>query len=108
MQPDNRKVLNLLGLAQKAGKVASGEFSTEKAVKSGHAMLAVISEDASGNTKKKFHNMCEWYHVPAIELADKASLGHCLGKADRTSAAITDEGFAKAILKAAGAEDTRR
>ena len=108
MQSDDRKILNLLGLAQKAGKIASGEFSTEKAVKSGQAKMAVISADASGNTKKKFHNMCEWYHVPVIELADKESLGHCLGKADRTSAAVTDEGFAYAILKAAGADDTRR
>ena len=32
---DNRqKILNLIGLATKAGKTASGEFSTEKAVKS--------------------------------------------------------------------------
>ena len=31
MQKD--KVLNLIGLAQKAGKVVSGEFMTEKAVK---------------------------------------------------------------------------
>lgn len=108
MQSDDRKILNLLGLAQKAGKIASGEFSTEKAVKSGQAKMAVISADASGNTKKKFHNMCEWYHVPVIEIFDKASLGHCLGRSDRTSLAVTDEGLARAIMKAAGAEDTRR
>ena len=108
MQSDNRKILNLLGLAQKAGKVASGEFSAEKAIKSGQAKMAVISADASGNTTKKFENMCKWYHVPVIIFADKASLGHCLGRTDRTSVAVTDEGFANAILKAAGAEDTRR
>ena len=32
---NNNKVLSLLGLATKAGKIASGEFSTEKSVKSG-------------------------------------------------------------------------
>ena len=58
MQSDDRKILNLLGLAQKAGKIASGEFSTEKAIKGGQAKMVVISADASGNTKKKFHNMC--------------------------------------------------
>lgn len=108
MQNADKKVLNLLSLAQKAGKIASGSFCTEKAVKCGQAKMAVISADASGNTKKKFHNMCEWYHVPVIECADSESLGHCLGKAERTSAAVTDEGLARAILKAAGAEDTRR
>ena len=40
---DNRqKILNLIGLATKARKTASGEFSTEKAVKSGKASLAVV------------------------------------------------------------------
>ena len=34
---NRNKVLGLLGLAEKAGKVRSGEFSTEKAVKSGKA-----------------------------------------------------------------------
>jgi len=108
MNTDQKKVLNLLSLSQKAGKAASGEFSTEKAIKSGQAKVAVISADASGNTKKKFHNMCKWYHVPVIELGDKETLGHCLGRSERTSAAVTDEGLAQAILKAAGTEDTRR
>ena len=45
---DNRqKILNLIGLATKAGKTASGEFSTEKAVKGGTAHLVIVSEEAS-------------------------------------------------------------
>ena len=57
---DNRqKILNLVGLATKAGKTASGEFSTEKAVKSGKAHLVIVSEEASDNTKKMFtNNLC--------------------------------------------------
>ena len=39
-------VLSMLGLAAKAGKIASGEFSVEKAVKSGKAFLVMIAEDA--------------------------------------------------------------
>ena len=58
---DNRqKILNLIGLATKAGKTASGEFSTEKAVKSGKAHLVIVSEEASDNTKKMFTNMCTY------------------------------------------------
>ena len=41
------KTLSLLGLAQKAGRVASGEFSTEKAVKEGRAFLVIVSEAVS-------------------------------------------------------------
>ena len=54
----------MIGLAQKAGKTASGEFSTEKAVKTGCAALVIVSTESSDNTKKKFRNMCEYYKVP--------------------------------------------
>ena len=40
---DNKqKILNLIGLAEKAGKVASGEFSTERAIKKGKAFLVIV------------------------------------------------------------------
>lgn len=55
---DNKqKILNLIGLATKAGKIGSGEFMTEKSVKSGKASLVIVSEEASDNTKKMFANM---------------------------------------------------
>ena len=49
---NNNKVLSLLGLATKAGKIASGEFSTEKSVKSGKGFLVLVAADASENTRK--------------------------------------------------------
>jgi ribosomal protein L7Ae-like RNA K-turn-binding protein len=88
----NSKVLSMLGLAAKAGKVASGEFSTEKEVKSGNACLVIVAEDASDNTKKLFRNMCKYYEVPM-------EIGHWIGKAYRASICILDEGFAKSIVK---------
>ena len=33
----------MLGLAMKAGKVSSGEFATEQAVKSGSAYLVILA-----------------------------------------------------------------
>lgn len=97
---DNRgKIFGLLGLAAKAGKVQSGEFSTEKAVKSGRAFLVIVSAEASENTKKMFRNMCTYYKVPYCEFGGKEELGHALGKEMRASMAIQDEGFSKAIMK---------
>lgn len=97
---DNRqKILNLIGLATKAGKLGSGEFTTEKSVKSGKAKLVIVSEEASDNTKKMFNNMCTYYKVPICFLGTKGELGHAMGKEMRASLAVTDDGFAKAILK---------
>ena len=93
------KALSLLGLATKAGKVASGEFCTEKEVKSGRAALVIVAGDASENTKKRFRNMCSFYKVPIYFYKDKDTLGHAMGKEFRASLAVTDAGFAKGIRK---------
>ena len=93
------KVLSLVGLATKAGRTVSGEFSTEKAVKSGQAGLVIVSEEASDNTKKKFHNMCTYYKVPPYVFGTKEELGSAMGKEFRASLAVLDEGFGSALKK---------
>jgi ribosomal protein L7Ae-like RNA K-turn-binding protein len=97
---DDEKVMGYLGLAARAGKMQSGEFSTENAVKRGKARLVLIAGDASDNTKKKFQNMCDYYHVPCCIFSDKETIGHAIGKEFRASCAVTDEGLAKSAVRA--------
>lgn len=97
MKVDN--ALRMVGIATKAGKVSSGEFMTEHAVKSGEAALVIVAGDASDNTKKKFENMCGYYEVPIRIYGTKDELGHSMGKEFRASLAVTDEGLARAIMK---------
>ena len=94
-----KKILSLFGLATRAGKIASGEFQTETAVKSGTAFLIVVATDASNNTKKLFQDKCSFYKVPVIQLGTKEELGHAIGKEFRASLAVLDEGFANAVMK---------
>ena len=54
---NSSKVLSLVGLATRAGKTVSGEFSTEKSVKTGKGFLVLVAEDASENTRKKFRDI---------------------------------------------------
>lgn len=96
MQQD--RILSVLGLAMKAGKIASGEFSTEKAVKSHRAFLVIVSVEASENTKKMFRNMCSFYQVPMYLYESKERLGHAIGKQYRASLAVLDEGFAESLI----------
>jgi len=93
------RVLSGIGLATKAGKTASGEFSTEKAIKEGNAYLVLIAEDASENTKKHFRDMCDYRKIPCCLYGNKECLGHSMGKQTRASLAVTDRGFAKMIQK---------
>ena len=93
------KVFQMLGIAAKSGNVASGEFSTEKAVKTGQAYLVIVSEEASANTNKMFTNMTDFYEVPMYVFGTKDELGRCIGKEFRASLAITDENLANAVEK---------
>lgn len=93
------RAYSMIGLAMKAGKIVSGEFSTERAVKMGTASLVIVSEAASENTKKKFLNMCTYYKVPLYFFGEKEALGRAIGKEFRASLAVLEDGFAKAIEK---------
>jgi ribosomal protein L7Ae-like RNA K-turn-binding protein len=95
----NDPVLSMIGIAAKSGNVVSGEFATEKAVKTGHAYLVIVSAEASGNTKKSFCNMTDFYHVPCYCYGSKEALGRCIGKEFRASLAVTDENLARAVEK---------
>ena len=99
MSLQNNKVFSMLSIAAKAGHVASGEFATEKAVKTGLAYLMIVSEEASDNTTKMFTNMTDFYGVPLYQFGTKEELGHFIGKQFRASLAITDENLAKAVEK---------
>ncbi len=98
MKPD--KVLSYLGLAMRGRNLVSGEFQTEDAVKSGKAILVIVAEDASENTKKLFRDKCSYYEVPVFSYGTKQSLGRAIGKDQRSSLAVTDAGLAQAIEKA--------
>ncbi len=102
------KVLSLLGLAAKGRNLVSGEFQTENAVKDGSAILVIVAEDASGNTKKLFHDKCSFYEVPIMEYSTKTELGRAIGKDLRSSLAICDAGLATAVKKAVESETQTR
>lgn len=98
------KVLSLLGLAIRGHNLVSGEFQTETAVKSGHAMLVIVAEDASANTKKLFTDKSSYYGVPVYYYGTKESLGGAIGKGMRSSLAVCDAGLAQAVVKALESE----
>ena len=97
-RPD--KVLSLLGIAMKAGKVVSGETSTEAAVKGFQAYLVVVAQDASDNTRKHFTDMCNYRDIPIITYSTREELGRAIGKDYRSNLAVTDEGLSGSIIKA--------
>lgn len=99
-------ILSLLGLAQKAGKLASGDFAAEKAIVAGKAKLVLVAEDAAEETKKKYRALAEEYQVDCIVAANKIELGTAIGRDFRAVAVILDDGFKKGIQKKLKALET--
>ncbi len=90
----DRKVQSLLSLCQRAGKMVTGEDTVEVNIKNGEALLVIIAEDASENTKNKFVNKCKYYNVEYFICSTKEELSRCIGKYNRSVYAVVDKNFA--------------
>ena len=91
----DKKVLQMLGLCQRAGKLSSGETGCLAAIRDGSAELIIVADDASDNTKKRFADSSAFYHKNIITVGEKSELG----KDDRSVLTVNDKGFAKKIAE---------
>lgn len=99
---NEQKIMNLLGMAQKAGKIISGDFVVTKALsdeKKCKVKLLIVAEDATEETFKKMVGLIGQRNIELRRALTKENLGHCIGKEYRATAAVIDDGFAKALLK---------
>ncbi|HEY9577550.1 MAG TPA: YlxQ family RNA-binding protein [Pseudobacillus sp.] len=87
----------LLGLANRARKIISGEELTVKEIQKGRAKLVLLSADASPNTKKKVQDKAAYYRVPLRWVDNRNVLGQAIGKEARVVVAVVDAGFAKKL-----------
>ncbi len=94
------KILSLLGLARRAGKLEAGFDAAAAAARGKQARLLAAAADVS---EKTFKNLCyeaQRAGIPAVRLmATMDAAGRACGiKAGVL--AVTDQGFAKALLDA--------
>ena len=47
MEAAGQRIMNLLGMAQKAGRIVSGNFAVEQAIKGGKAKYLIVAADAA-------------------------------------------------------------
>jgi ribosomal protein L7Ae-like RNA K-turn-binding protein len=92
------KALSLISLATKAGKTASGEFCTEKEIKTGYAELVIVAEDAPEHTKERFQRLADRFQAEFMLYGEKNRLGQSIGKSPRNVVLISDKNFAKQIV----------
>ena len=93
------KILGLLGLAHRAGCVASGAMQTEKAVISGRCKLLLVAADAAPETQKRLNIMIAETGIPMFRILSKLQLGNAVGKSPKAALAINDIGFASSLRR---------
>ena len=103
------KLLNLIGLAKKAGKLEVGEEPVGAAARSKQARLILIASDAAENTRRRAKHFGDAGECICLEIpATKEALGKALGRTSCALLALTDIGFAEAIVKKLAALDPER
>ena len=92
-----RKILNLLGLANRSQKLAIGMDAVCEAMLNRKTALILFASDFSKNSREKIPDVTG---VKSIELEiDKDTLGAKLGKRKVGIVAVCDEKFTLGILK---------
>ncbi|MBF7095014.1 YlxQ-related RNA-binding protein [Streptococcus sp. HF-1907] len=88
------KLSNFIGLAQKAGKVISGEELVVKAIQHQQVSLVFLANDAGPNLTKKVTDKSSYYQTEVSTVFSTLELSAALGK-PRKVVAIADAGFSK-------------
>lgn len=91
------RMLNMLGLCMRAGKVISGEKACVQAIRAGAVCCVIMDRAAAGNAVNSVTNACTFHQVPLI-WAEENSLGYAIGKPGRMVAAVTDPSMAEKIV----------
>ncbi|MEG2221132.1 MAG: 50S ribosomal protein L7 [Oscillospiraceae bacterium] len=93
-------LLHLIGLAKKAGQLAVGEEPVGAAARARDVRLLLVARDAAENTLRRVQHFaeagqCIWTRVPFT----KDELGGAVGRSSCAMVAVTDIGFASAVMK---------
>ncbi|WP_227766600.1 L7Ae/L30e/S12e/Gadd45 family ribosomal protein [Zhaonella formicivorans] len=91
------KINALLGFAQKAGKLVSGDNTCRAKFKKIH--LIVLASDCSPATNEYYRALCHREKKPILTMGNRVELGTAIGKSPRTVLGITDVNFARQILQ---------
>ena len=94
------KILNLLGLACRAGKTVCGDGAAQTTLKKKSVPLLFLAADGGNDNVTKYRRLAERKGIVIIDTYTKDELGSAVGKAQNVIVLVDDKGFAAAIEKA--------
>ena len=105
----NNAILNMLGLALRAGRLEVGEEPVGAVCRARDCRLIIVARDAADNTFRRVRHFadagqCLWISVPFT----KEELGFAVGRTSCAMMGLTDIGFAESIAKKLAAIDPEK
>ncbi len=85
----DNKILQLLGLARRGGKIVLGESNLPLLAKS-KPILIFVANDASDNTKKRWKDKCTYYNKEYVVFASKNDFKLYLGLGNVSVLGLTE------------------
>ena len=103
------KALKLIGLMRRANALQPGEDRAGDAVQAGKARLLLVASDAADNARRRAEHLVNGRRTQLVELPfDRTELGGAIGLGSCSMAAVTDLGFAGALMELLAALDPER
>lgn len=93
------RILNLLGLMMRAGKLVTGEDLIIKNIQERKLKLLIISEDCGKNTKKKLADKANHYAIKTITILTINEISDAIGKENRVALGLIDKGFSDKFIE---------
>ena len=95
---NRQKAVNLLGLAERAGKLSTGAETVINDLNKRKIKAVIIASDVQPNTAEKVDRAAKKNSVPVINSFSAAEMSQAIGK-KRKVLGLTDVGFTKALVK---------
>ena len=93
------KILNNLGLCQKANSLVSGEEIVLEYLRNNKVFYIFLANDASPNAKKMITDKAKYYNVEVNNDYSSFEISNAIGKTGRMVVGITNSGFVKILKK---------
>ncbi|MCO6528498.1 Ribosomal protein L7Ae [Lactobacillus bombicola] len=93
-----QKALNLLGLAERAGKIISGQELVLAGLKAKKIKVVILANDCHEGTSEKVNRITTKSGISIISAFNSDEISHAIGK-KRKVLGITDIGFYKALVQ---------
>lgn len=93
------RVLGMLGISAKAGKVVCGNDATIEDIERHKVKLVIVAEDSSEKTKKNMKYVCDKNKIPILEFGKIDEISRTIGKSNKAIIGIKSKSLSEAIKK---------